>query len=187
MSLTKSESARITDSRAGAKSRGPQYPAGKARSSRNAIQHGICAQVIVLSEGNASLFEEWELQTQTMNSSTASKPATNASSPKPSARSPTSASISPCQATKKNQRNELEPQPNDAMAQPCDDPILTAKKNNKLVFNTLTIRRRRLLRRLRQTAGVVSPGPEHSGQRAEHARDGAGRLHSCQSQQRLMN
>ena len=53
MTLSKSESARIN----GAKSRGPKTPAGKAKSSRNAIKHGIFAQVIVLSNENADLFE----------------------------------------------------------------------------------------------------------------------------------
>ncbi len=54
MSLTKSESARIN----GAKSRGPKTPAGKARSSQNAIKHGIFAQAIVLSTENADSFEQ---------------------------------------------------------------------------------------------------------------------------------
>jgi hypothetical protein len=54
MSLTKSESARIN----GAKSRGPKTAAGKAKSSRNAIKHGIFAKVIVLSNENAQAFDE---------------------------------------------------------------------------------------------------------------------------------
>jgi hypothetical protein len=54
MSLSKSESARIN----GSKSRGPKTPAGKAKSSQNAIKHGIFAQVIVLRNENADLFEE---------------------------------------------------------------------------------------------------------------------------------
>ncbi len=54
MSLSRSESARIN----GAKSRGPKTPAGKAASSQNAIKHGIFAQVIVLRNERADLFEE---------------------------------------------------------------------------------------------------------------------------------
>ena len=54
MTLTKSESARIN----GAKSRGPKTSAGKAKSSRNAIKHGLFAQVIVLSNENAQAFDE---------------------------------------------------------------------------------------------------------------------------------
>jgi hypothetical protein len=54
MSLSKSESARIN----GGKSRGPKTPEGKAKSSQNAIKHGIFAQVVVLKTENADLFAE---------------------------------------------------------------------------------------------------------------------------------
>jgi hypothetical protein len=41
----------------GARSRGPKTAAGKARSSRNALKHGLCAQkVLVLAEEDAAAF-----------------------------------------------------------------------------------------------------------------------------------
>ena len=53
MSLSKSESARIN----GAKSRGPKTLAGKAKSSRNAIKHGLFAKIMLLRNENAEAFD----------------------------------------------------------------------------------------------------------------------------------
>ena len=50
--------ARQAASRAnGAKSKGPVTPEGKARSSKNAVTHGLLARSLTLSDGDAKLFE----------------------------------------------------------------------------------------------------------------------------------
>jgi hypothetical protein len=51
---TKSESARIN----GAKSRGPITPAGRAKSSRNSLRHGLSAKSVVLPYEDAEQFEQ---------------------------------------------------------------------------------------------------------------------------------
>ena len=54
--------ARQAASRAnGAKSRGPVTPEGKARSSKNAVTHGILARSLTLSDGDAELFQTLHL------------------------------------------------------------------------------------------------------------------------------
>ena len=54
--------ARQAASRAnGAKSRGPVTPEGKARSSKNAVTHGILARSLTLSDGDAELFQTLQL------------------------------------------------------------------------------------------------------------------------------
>jgi hypothetical protein len=44
----------------GAKSRGPKTAAGKARSSRNALKHGLCARAMLLADENAAAFAAFE-------------------------------------------------------------------------------------------------------------------------------
>jgi len=51
---SKSESARIN----GAKSRGPSTEAGRARSSQNALKHGLCSQALLLPSEDPSEFHD---------------------------------------------------------------------------------------------------------------------------------
>jgi hypothetical protein len=44
----------------GAKSRGPRTAAGKARSARNALKHGLCARKLLLADENAAAFAAFE-------------------------------------------------------------------------------------------------------------------------------
>ena len=59
---SESTSARALASRRnGARSRGPRTAAGKARSSKNALKHGLCArQLVVLPQEDAAAFEALE-------------------------------------------------------------------------------------------------------------------------------
>ena len=52
MSTLRSETARLN----GAKSKGPKSPAGRRRSSLNALTHGLCSSVVVLSNESPALF-----------------------------------------------------------------------------------------------------------------------------------
>ena len=54
MSQLKSETARLN----GAKSRGPVTAQGKSNSSRNAIRHGLCSDLVVLPHEDKAAFEE---------------------------------------------------------------------------------------------------------------------------------
>jgi hypothetical protein len=66
MSSDRTPSARARASRInGAKSRGPRTAAGKARSSRNALKHGLCAQkILVLPDEDAAAFKALEAALQ---------------------------------------------------------------------------------------------------------------------------
>jgi hypothetical protein len=51
----------LASRRNGARSRGPKTAVGKARSSRNALKHGLCARkLLVLPEEDASQFQALE-------------------------------------------------------------------------------------------------------------------------------
>jgi len=64
MSTDSTLSARALASRNnGARSRGPKTAAGKARSSRNALKHGLCAkQLLIVPEEDAAAFEALQAQ-----------------------------------------------------------------------------------------------------------------------------
>ena len=47
----------LASRRNGARSRGPTTAAGKARSARNALQHGLCARTVLLDDEDADRLE----------------------------------------------------------------------------------------------------------------------------------